>query len=292
MTEFADVRRTRSRSSASPNASRVSRWQSSKLPATAYARTFAASSALNIVSCASCVGLTRPSGIEHDDARVRHAVKRVGDGAAGVARGGRQHGQRLIAGVERRHQPRHRPRADVLERQRRTVKQLEREDARLDLDERNREVQRLDDDRFERRSRRARRACTAEARGRRSRSACGVGSRASSSRRPRLDRFRHVEPAVRAPAPRRARVAQRRPPAAGRRPRVVTKRMWDRTRAPCWRDRRHVGLRLAADLRPAPRPSSRPRPRAAASAPRTARRATGRIPTGCSRARRPRPPRA
>ena len=74
----------------------------------------------------------------------------MGDGAAGVAGGRGEDGQRLIAGVERRHQPRHHPRADVLERERRSVKQLEREDARLDLDERNREVQRLDDDRFER----------------------------------------------------------------------------------------------------------------------------------------------
>ena len=87
--------------------------------------------------------------IEHDDARVRDAVERVRDGAAGVAGGGGEHRQRLIAGVERGHQPRHHARADVLERERRPVEQLERADARLDFDERDREVQRLDDDRLE-----------------------------------------------------------------------------------------------------------------------------------------------
>ena len=51
----------RRRRSGSPNAARVRLWQSSKLPDTAYARTFVRSP-LNIVSCASCVGLTRPSG--------------------------------------------------------------------------------------------------------------------------------------------------------------------------------------------------------------------------------------
>ena len=118
--------------------------------------------------------------IEHDDACVRHAVKRVRDGAAGVAGGRRQDRQRLIAGVERRHQPRHRARADVLERQRRPVEQLERVDARLDFDERDRKIQRLDDDRFEC----GRVELAARVRPqhpvRRSRSACACGRRAIS----------------------------------------------------------------------------------------------------------------
>ena len=62
------------------------------------------------------------------------------------------------AAVQRRHQPRHDAGADVLERERRPVEQLEREDAGFDFDERDLEVQRLDDDRFERRRDRARRA--------------------------------------------------------------------------------------------------------------------------------------
>ena len=74
----------------------VSRWQSSKLPATAYARTLPSSR----VEHRQLRFLRRADaalGIQDDDARVRHAVKRVRDGAAGVAGGRRQHGQRLIA---------------------------------------------------------------------------------------------------------------------------------------------------------------------------------------------------
>ena len=99
--ELADVRRTRRDSSGSANASFVSRWQSSKLPATAYARTFVASR----VEHRQLRFLRRAHAalrIEHRDARVRHVVKRVRDGAAGVAGGGHQHRERLIAAVERR----------------------------------------------------------------------------------------------------------------------------------------------------------------------------------------------
>ena len=88
--------------------------------------------------------------IQDDDARARDAVEGVRDGAAGIAGRRDDDGERLVAAMLRRHQARHDARADVLEGERRTVKQLEREDARLDLDERDREVQRLDDHRFER----------------------------------------------------------------------------------------------------------------------------------------------
>ena len=83
--------------------------------------------------------------VEDDDARMRHAMERMGNRAARVARRGRQHGERLISRIQRRHEPRHRPRADVLECQRGTVEQLQRVDAGLDLDDRDGEIQRLDD---------------------------------------------------------------------------------------------------------------------------------------------------
>ena len=162
---------------------------------------------------------------------------------------------------ERRHQPRHDARADVLERQRRTVKQLERVDARLDFDERNREVQR--------RRRRPLRASPRRARrGERPQRAQPIsvsvrrGSRASS-RRPRLDRFRHVQPAVGREAVEQRR--RERDAAPSRRvvtPRVVVTNCMRRPRARrAASDRRHVGLRLAADVLPR-RPPSSPRPRA------------------------------
>src|SRR5438309_2357135 len=65
--------------------------------------------------------------IENNDARVRNRVESMGNGAAGVSRGGGQHGERLIAAIERGEQPRHRSRTHILERERRPVKQLERE---------------------------------------------------------------------------------------------------------------------------------------------------------------------
>ena len=71
-TELAEVSRTRLRTLASPNASLVSRWQSSKLPATANARRYLFG--LNIVSCASCVGLTLPR-----DTGQRHACAAPGE---------------------------------------------------------------------------------------------------------------------------------------------------------------------------------------------------------------------
>ena len=56
----------------------------------------------------------------------------------------------VSAAPERRHEPRHHARPEVLERQRRTVKQLERENAGLDLDQRRLEVERVVDDRGQR----------------------------------------------------------------------------------------------------------------------------------------------
>ena len=76
------------------------------------------------------------------------------------------------------------------------MKQLERVDAGLDLDQRDVEVQRLDDDRFERRR------IDLAARERPQRAQADFGERAARQARqfvrgPRLDRFGHVEAAVR-----------------------------------------------------------------------------------------------
>ena len=135
-------------------------------------------------------------GIQDDDAGVRDAVEGICDRAAGVAGRRGEDGERVGAAVERRHQPRHHARADVLEREGRTVKQLEREEAGLDLDERDLEVQRLDDDRLERRR------IDLAARERPERAQADFGERAARQARqlvrgPRLDRLGHVEPAVR-----------------------------------------------------------------------------------------------
>ena len=142
-------------------------------------------------------------GIQDDDAGVRDAVEGMRDGAAGVAGGRGEDGERLAAAVERRHQPRHHARADVLEGEGRPVKQLEGEDAGLDLDERDLEVQRLDDDRFERRR------IDLAARERPQRAQADFGERAARQARqlvggPRLDRFRARRARRRAPAPRTA----------------------------------------------------------------------------------------
>ena len=97
--------------------------------------------------CASWTSLTFPSGIEDDDARVGDAVKRLRHGAARVAGRRDQNRQRRAVG-EVVQQPRLHAGADVLERQRRPVKQLQHPDAVGDLDERNREIERVADERL------------------------------------------------------------------------------------------------------------------------------------------------
>ena len=178
--ELAEVRLARRDSTGSANAALVSRWQSSKLPAVgvrAHVRRLA-------VEHRQLRFLRRADAalrIENHDARVRDVVERVRDGAAGVAGGRDQNRQRLVALEQRGHEPRHHARADVLERQRRAVKQLERVDTRLDFDERNGKRERV--------LRRSTAACrsrarrqTAAAPARRSPPASsGSGSRASSS---------------------------------------------------------------------------------------------------------------
>ena len=135
-------------------------------------------------------------GIENDDAGMRDAVKGVRHGAAGIARCGGQHRERIIAGVERCHQPGHRPRADILERERGTVKQLEGENSRFHFHEGNRKIQRFDDNRLV--GRRVELAAGVRAQ----RPVGDLGQRAGRQPRqllrgPRLDPLRHVQAAVR-----------------------------------------------------------------------------------------------
>jgi hypothetical protein len=134
-------------------------------------------------------------GIQDDDPRVGDGMKRVCDGAAGVAGGRDQDGERLLLHVERRHQPRHHPRADVFEGEGRPVKELQRMNARLDFHERNRKVERGRDDRL------VHRGVDFAARERAQRPHAGFGQRAVLQPRqltpgPWLDRLGHVEAAV------------------------------------------------------------------------------------------------
>ena len=151
LTEFADVSRTlpaQLGDRRTPRASAAGSRRSCRPPRT---RARCRRSPLNIVNCASCVGLTRPSGYR-TTTRVCGTPWKACATALPVSP---EVATRTVSGssprCERRHQPRHHARADVLERERRPVKQLEREDARLDFDQRNRKIQRLDDDRLERR---------------------------------------------------------------------------------------------------------------------------------------------
>ena len=80
-----------------------------------------------------------PFRIEHDDARVGHAVKGLRHRAARVA-GRRDQNRQGCAVGEVVQQPRLHAGADVLERQGRPVKQLQRPRPIGDLDERNRET--------------------------------------------------------------------------------------------------------------------------------------------------------
>ena len=133
--------------------------------------------------------------VQHEDTRVRHAVKGMRDRAAGVAGRCRQDRQRLVARVERRHEPRHRARTDILERQGRSVEQLERKDPRLDLNQRDRKIQRLDDSGFEcGRVELAARIRPQHPVGDLSQRACGQPL--DLALRPLIDRLRHVQPAA------------------------------------------------------------------------------------------------
>src|SRR4051812_5665535 len=176
------------------------------------------------------LGRTHPAvRIQDDDTGVGSAMKRVADGAAGIAGGRHQDRERIVATVQRRHQPRHCSRADVLEGERRPVEQLERVDAGLDLDERNREIQRFDDDGLERRG------IDRAARERAQRAQADLGQRTSRQPRqlalgPRLDCFRHVEAAVRCDAVvQRGRERDRRAVPRGQEPHASDVTMW----APC-----------------------------------------------------------
>ena len=88
--ELADVRRTRSRSAWSADAAFTSRWQSSKLPAIAYARTLRVRLRIEHRQL-RFLPWTHPAvWIEHDDARVRHPVEGVPDRASRIARRGHE----------------------------------------------------------------------------------------------------------------------------------------------------------------------------------------------------------
>ena len=85
-------------------------------------------------------------GIQHNDSRVRYTVKCLRNRAAGIPRGRHQDGQRGPIGKVMK-QTRLRSGTNVFEGHRRPVEQLERRDIFRDRHERNREIQRVADDR-------------------------------------------------------------------------------------------------------------------------------------------------
>ena len=129
------------RSSSSANACLTRRWQSSNVPLTATAVMLPPRDAI----CASWTSVTCPSGYSTNTRESGHAVERLRDGAAGVA-GGRHKNRQRRPVREVMQQTGLHARADVLERQRRAVEQLERPDAIGHLDERNRKVERITDE--------------------------------------------------------------------------------------------------------------------------------------------------
>ena len=80
--------------------------------------------------------------IQHDHARPRHAVERLGHRAAGVPGRGHQHRQRRLAvAMEMRHQAREHARADVLEGEGRPVEQLDHRQPLVQADDRHRKIE-------------------------------------------------------------------------------------------------------------------------------------------------------
>ena len=136
--ELADVSRACFASAASANASLTSRWQSSNVPATATAVTLPPS----VVNCASWTGVTPPSG-NRTTTRVPARPKKAWATALPVSpEVATSTVSGAVAGIEVRHQAGHDARADVLERERRAVKELEGGQLVVERHERDRKVER------------------------------------------------------------------------------------------------------------------------------------------------------
>ncbi len=91
-------------------------------------------------------GAHPPFGVEHHDPSPLDAEKSARHRAAGVTRGGDEHGHRPPRLAQSSHQARHGPRRDVLERESRPVVELEHPHSVLERDQRDRKVERLGDE--------------------------------------------------------------------------------------------------------------------------------------------------
>ena len=139
----------------------------------------------------------RPSGYRIDDAHARDAAKRVARRRCPVSPGRRhQDRQRSTIVVQRCHQAGEHACADVLERQRRSMEQLQREDATLDFHERNWKLSASVDDRRQRPGSASRRRQMDATRDTPVSINVWLGSACQVGGRPRVDRLRHVQAAV------------------------------------------------------------------------------------------------
>ena len=133
--ELTPESRTRSRNGGWLNIAFTSAWQSSKVPSMAMAWMLSSSA---VVIMRRCTSETRPWGNSTTTSTWARPRKRLDGGAAGVA-GGRDHdGGALAARAQRMiHQARQELHRQVLEGERRPVKQLEHEGVRRKLHQRH-----------------------------------------------------------------------------------------------------------------------------------------------------------
>ena len=98
----------------------------------------------SVVSCFSCALADAPGGIEDHDANAGNSQERLRHRAARVARCRHDNGE-LLSRFRHKisHQPRHESRAKILERQRRSVKQLQNMQPFAERDQRHRENETL-----------------------------------------------------------------------------------------------------------------------------------------------------
>ncbi len=135
--ELAELRPSVAFSSSSSNACFTSAWQASKSPSIATVSILPP----RVQNSFSCSGLDLAARIEDHDLDVRQAVESMRHRRPGVARGRGEDGDRLIACDVGQHL-RHKAAAEILERQRRAMEQLQTADIFLNLADRRRKRKR------------------------------------------------------------------------------------------------------------------------------------------------------
>ena len=121
--ELTPVSESESRVPASLNSAFTMPWQSSKVPSTAMLCTFGSCA---LVICRRCTSVTLPFGMQDENVDHVEAAKGLDGGGAGIAGGGADDRCPRALPPERTvHEPRHHLHGEVLEGERRPVKQLE-----------------------------------------------------------------------------------------------------------------------------------------------------------------------